>query len=193
MKEALIIFVRNLVEGKVKTRLSSSVGEKHALEIYEKLVNYTKQVVKRLEVDTQIYYSDQIEEDDLWNDFGKFVQHGDDLGLRMANSISEQFKAGYRKMCIIGSDNAEITPSIINKAFNALEDHDLVIGPAVDGGYYLIGMNKLHLDLFIQKSWGTSSVLEETLESAGVLGLNYSLLESLNDIDDIHDLKGFNL
>lgn len=190
----LIIFVKNPVEGKVKSRLASSIGTKKAQIVYMKLLARTRDVVHTVPVDKLVCYSDEIDENDLWSedDFQKDLQKGHDLGVRMYHAIEKASKANYDEICLIGSDNMEITPDIILEAFNSLKIKDVVIGPSKDGGYYLIGMKKPIKEIFNIRNWGTSSVLDETLSRIKKLNLNYHLLTELNDIDELEDINDKN-
>jgi len=190
-KDALIVFVKNPLLGKVKTRLAQKIGVKNALSIYQKLLNHTLKIILPLTQDVIIYYSDEVIIDDMWADpqFLKEKQTGIDLGDKMSNAFNHYFSKGYRKICIIGSDNLEITTEIIEQAFHKLNDTSIVIGPSVDGGYYLVGMKAQYSEIFKNKSWSTSRVLEETINDLKDQTLSYSLLKTLSDIDTYKDLK----
>ncbi|MCX2679931.1 TIGR04282 family arsenosugar biosynthesis glycosyltransferase [Galbibacter sp. EGI 63066] len=185
----LIIFTKNPELGKVKTRLAQSVGKEKALEIYKFLLNKTKQVTRNLPCDKAVYYSEEIIENDLWSPetFSKKLQKGDNLGQRMENAFFECFSEGYKKVIIIGSDLYDITPSHIETAFKKLEAHDAVIGPAADGGYYLLGLKQLFPKVFQQKKWSTDTVLRDTLEDLKTVDV--ALLDTRNDIDNYNDIK----
>src|SRR5690606_22625871 len=110
-----------------------------------------------------------------------------DLGERMANAFIDGFTAGYEKIIIIGSDMYDLNENDLLEAFKILDQHDYVIGPAIDGGYYLLGMKCLNPVLFENKSWGTDTVLKATLED--LKGKNYGVLAPKNDIDHFEDIK----
>ena len=188
-KNLLLIFTRNPELGKVKTRLAKTVGDKTALDIYLFLLQKTKEVTKNISCDKTVYYSEKIIEDDLWNrsNYQKREQFGKDLGEKMKNAIEDGFKKKYTKIIVIGSDLFDLKPSLINDAFEKLDNNDVIIGPAADGGYYLIGLKKLHLKIFENKNWGTSTVREDTLKN--LEKVNVHLLPMLNDIDVIEDIK----
>lgn len=192
-KEALIIFVKNPELGKVKTRLAATAGSEKALEIYKLLLRNTKQVTKYLSQDKWVFYSDRIDSNDLWEntEYTKALQSGDDLGQKMLNAFKHCFDKGYNKVSIIGSDMMEINEFFIRKAFTSLENHDIVIGPTKDGGYYLLGMNDLYSSLFHNKKWSTESVFQDTISDITRLGLNYNELDMLNDIDTENDWKAY--
>lgn len=190
MKEALIIFIRNLVPGKVKTRLANEIGNEAALEVYKKLLHHTQFISSQLNCHKFVYYSDMIIEYDIWDnkDYFKRVQRGDDLGQRMQNAFKEIFEMGYTKPVIIGSDCLELSSSGIEKAFHMLEKYDAVLGPASDGGYYLLGLKQVLPNLFENKNWSTSSVLTDSITDLRKSHSSYFLLPVLRDIDKIEDL-----
>lgn len=140
-----------------------------------------------------MFYSEKIATADIWDDnvYFKEAQKGEDLGLRMLNSFEVIFNKGYQRVIVIGSDVFEINQAHIEKAFEFLDNNDFVIGPAVDGGYYLLGMKELFAKMFYNKQWGTNSVLKDTL--IDILNKKIQLLEQLNDIDTIEDLKDIEL
>jgi uncharacterized protein len=186
----LVIFYRNPELGKVKTRLAKAIGDERALAIYIKLSTYTRHITEDLAVTKVIYYSEFADTEDHWanTSYQKKVQQGNDLGEKMYNAFADAFSDGYKSVCIIGTDCLELTSSTITNAFKQLMTHNAVIGPAVDGGYYLLGMNKLHPEIFKGKSWSTSSVFADTILNFKNLKLRFSKLEMLSDIDDEHDL-----
>jgi uncharacterized protein len=190
-KKRLIVFYRNSVEGKVKSRLAATLGAATALKIYRSLCEYTAKVIHSLEVHKMIFYDSWVEQEDLWygNTISKFLQQGDTLGNRMAAAFEQAFKDGPCSAIIIGTDCPGLLASHIETAFNSLESNDVVIGPASDGGYYLLGMNKLYLPLFSKKDWGTENVFRQTTESAAVLNLKVCTLEILADVDRPEDLE----
>ena len=188
-KNLLLIFTRNPELGKVKTRLAKSIGNETALEIYKFLLNKTKEVTENLTCNKAVYYSVKVRENDIWDSevYQKHQQIGDDLGIRMQNAFQNSFDASYEKVLIIGSDLYDLTPNHINEAFTKLDSNDIVIGPAEDGGYYLLGMKKLQPNIFQNKEWGTSSVRKDTLKD--LQKVNVHLLEELNDVDVIEDIE----
>jgi len=192
MTKALIIFIKNPRLGKVKTRLAATLGDKKALVVYEQLLKHTRQICEKVAADRLLFYSSYISEDDDWDgqQFRKFVQVGVDLGERMNRAFEAAFERyGYQKVVIIGSDCADLTADIITTAFQQLEQHDTVIGPANDGGYYLLGMNRLFTAVFEEKYWSTPSVFEDTMADIETAGLTCYMLPELTDIDNQEDLE----
>ena len=190
-KKLLIIFVKNIKLGKVKTRLAKTIGDEAAFEIYKELVAITKKVTATLDFDKIIYFSDTVV-DTKWKNTEKKIQFGVDLGARMQNAFVDGFILGYESIVLIGSDLPEISKDIILKAFDALQNSDTVFGPAQDGGYYLIGMNTIHNTVFENKPWSQPNLLEVTLAELKQNKTNFSLLETLNDIDTYEDLIASN-
>ncbi|MEO8111181.1 MAG: TIGR04282 family arsenosugar biosynthesis glycosyltransferase [Ginsengibacter sp.] len=190
MKSALIIFVRNPILGKVKSRLAATVGEEKALDIYKKLLSHTHAISKNVAADKFIFYEDFLNEYDIWetNIYKKNLQQGEDLGQRMKHAFEKLSSKGYEKTLIIGSDCYELTTGILNDAYEALSMFDLVIGPASDGGYYLLGMAKFIPELFDNKVWSSDSVYSDTIKQAGLLNYTVRSLITLNDVDVKSDI-----
>lgn len=195
LNKLLLIFYRNPELGKVKTRLARTVGDERALSIYLQLAAHTRSVTEKLQFPKSVCYSQQVDRHDAWPtpEFQKQVQRGTDLGERMQYAFAEAFAAGYTRVCIIGTDCLQLTTPILEKAFEQLEQHDAVLGPAVDGGYYLLGLTHLYPEVFQNKRWSTQSVAADTLGDFRQLGLKYFLLPTLSDVDEAPDLEGTNL
>lgn len=189
-KDLLLIFIKNPILGKAKTRLAATIGQEKALQVYELLLARTHAITQQLPAQKALYYADFLEPEDIWenNIYQKFVQKGSDLGERMLEAFATGFAAGYERICIIGSDCFELADEIIEEAFEKLNAVDLVVGPSLDGGYYLLGMKALHPELFQEKKWSTDSVLRDTLADAKKLNLKFSLLPTLSDVDEEKDL-----
>lgn len=185
----LIIFVKNKIAGKVKTRLAAGIGPEKAMEVYDQLLDHTHKTTRCLACDKIVYFSEKIENDSIWGDgnYQLSQQSGPELGQRMLNAFNARFAQGAEKVIIIGSDTFEISEDILKEAFRALDRKDVVIGPAKDGGYYLLGMKELQPELFHNKAWSTESVCSQTIEDLKRLNLSYSLLPILNDIDHKED------
>ena len=189
-KNAIILFTKNPELGKVKTRLAKTIGNERALEIYKKLLTHTQSIASPIDADKFVFYSDTINETDQWSaaDYYKKLQFNGDLGQRMAAAFQEAFSLGYQSVCIIGSDCYELTSAIISEAFSKLADHDVVIGPTYDGGYYLLGMKLLYKPLFLNKSWSTDTVFSDTINDFDTLSLTSYRLIKLSDVDEEKDL-----
>ncbi|MBC6426937.1 MAG: TIGR04282 family arsenosugar biosynthesis glycosyltransferase [Ekhidna sp.] len=186
----LMIFVKNLIPGMVKVRLAKDIGIDRALDVYNELVHHTHKITRKIEADKAVYYSEYVESGDVWNngDFKLTSQKGFTLGERMHNAFDEAFNS-YGKVIIIGSDCYDINAQIIRLAFEMLEENDVVVGPAKDGGYYLLGVKAFFPQFFEGKEYSTDSVLKELLAEAEGLELSVYQLPALNDIDTLEDLK----
>jgi rSAM/selenodomain-associated transferase 1 len=191
MDKLVIVFTKNPEIGKCKTRLAVSIGDENTLAVYKTLIQYTAQVLSKLKEDCVVFYSEDIQTDDLWDDanFQKQVQSQGHLGKKMQAAFEWGFHKGYKQVCIVGSDLFELEVSDIHDAFQALETHDLVFGPAEDGGYYLMGMSAFHPEAFKDKAWSTELVLKETLQD--LKSNSFQLLKEKNDIDIVDDLKKY--
>ena len=194
--ELLIIYVKTPILGHVKTRLAESIGEEKALYVYRKLLGISRDCISELPVDIIVSYGNEIDENDFWEGHNMFrsQQIEGTLGERMYADIEKGFSMGYEKVCLVGSDIPELTPSILNSAFEALEKKQIVLGPAYDGGYYLIGFQQQTQNrqlLFEEMEWSTPEVLKQTLKKARKNKLSYYLVEKLKDIDRLEDLNGY--
>ncbi|PKP12746.1 MAG: glycosyltransferase [Bacteroidetes bacterium HGW-Bacteroidetes-3] len=190
--DALIIFTRNPELGKVKTRLAKTIGDEKALEVYKHLLLHTMKETKLLACDKFVFYDTTIVKNDIWPEdfYQKKLQSGKDLGEKMHCAFEFLFNMGYKNCMIVGSDLFDLKKEIIDDAFQKLREKEVVIGPAEDGGYYLLGLKKLNVSLFKNKDWGTSTVLADTLKDLN--SQSVYLLETLNDIDTFEDLKRSN-
>ncbi|MCA0132533.1 TIGR04282 family arsenosugar biosynthesis glycosyltransferase [Winogradskyella alexanderae] len=188
MTEALVIvFVKNKKIGTVKTRLAKTIGHIGAFEVYSELLKITEKVTRELAHDKHIYFSNSTE-DSQWSNTFKTIQVGDNLGEKMYNAFNDGFNLGYKRIVLIGSDLPTISTSIIENAIHALESNDTVFGPAEDGGYYLIGLNRPIKSIFENKPWSKTNLLATTLNELKESGLSFHLLKTLNDIDTYEDL-----
>jgi rSAM/selenodomain-associated transferase 1 len=187
-KNLLIVFVKNIILGKVKTRLAKTVGDNMAFDVYKELVDITEACSKKVTATKHIYFSDVVI-NSLWVDELKFVQEGVDLGERMQKAFEKGFSEGYERIVLIGSDLPDISDQIIQEGLDCLEKNEVVFGPAEDGGYYLVGMNKPHFSVFQNKEWSTEGLLKTTLSELNERKIKVGLLKTLNDIDTFEDLK----
>lgn len=190
-KDLIIVFLRAPELGKVKTRLAATIGDARALMIYDRLLEHTLRVVVDCATDKQAWYADAVPTQDRCAALGFEVdiQRGDDLGERMQHAFENAFGAGFGKVVIIGTDLPGISTSLLADAFVELDMHDAVLGPARDGGYYLLGLRSMEASLFRNKSWSSSSVAEETLADLHRAGKNVALLPKMIDVDTEADLQ----
>jgi len=202
----LLIFAREPVLGQVKTRLAAGIGPEAALATYRELLALTATAVAAAQVPATVWLAEApaghalgsptevqlAEARPEWPGLPWRVQPAaGSLGERMAHAFAEAFAAGAGHVVIIGTDCPGLTADILHQAFAQLATHDLVVGPATDGGYYLLGMNKLHHTLFTNKQWSTDTVLSATLADAEHLGLRVAQLPTLADIDSASDLAAW--
>lgn len=190
--EALLIFVKNPVPGQVKTRLARDIGEENATAVYSELLRYTMEISLPLECVKRVYYNNEIDENDNWamHGYDQSMQAGGSIGERMASAFRESLENGrFEKVVIIGSDCPQITTHHIEDAFQLLEVNDLVLGPALDGGYYLIGLRHFYPVLFTGIEWSSERVHQQTTQRARTLKISIANLEVLRDLDTIEDLK----
>ena len=192
VKRALIIFVRNPEKGKVKTRLAKGVGEDKALAIYKALLTKTRTVAEGVDALRLLFYSVQIRTDDSWpNDaFEKRQQEGEDLGARMAHAFDTALQEAESAI-IVGSDIAQISTPIIENAFNLLEQKDYVLGPSIDGGYYLLGMKQPSHFLFQNMEWSTDQVSRTTQDRILERNCSLGFAPTLSDIDYAEDWEKY--
>lgn len=186
-KNLLIVFVKNIILGKVKTRLAKTIGDVGAFNIYYELFSITERESKKVNVDRHIYFSDVIIPS-KWESDEKFVQEGNDLGEKMQNAFQQGFDKGYENIVLIGSDLPNISKDIIDNGFEELNNNNVVFGPAEDGGYYLIGMSRMNTSIFENKPWSQSELLDVTLNQLKKQKVSVGLIETLNDIDTFEDL-----
>lgn len=190
MQNHLIIFIKNPVLGTVKTRLAKTIGDEAALKVYKDLMHKCQLESLSTHTKRHLYYSRQIIEKDGWSssDFEKKLQAEGDLGVKISEAFKSVFLEGDR-VIVIGSDCYDLSAETIEHAFKELENVDLVIGPANDGGYYLLGTKRFYPSLFEEIQWSTETVLNETLKQANELNLTVSTLEELVDLDTLEDLE----
>ncbi|MFY0712601.1 TIGR04282 family arsenosugar biosynthesis glycosyltransferase [Seonamhaeicola sp. NFXS20] len=191
-KELVIVFVKNAIPGKVKTRLAKTIGNQAAFKVYKELIKITEKTLENLTTaDVRIYFSDFIVNSE-WTNYHKHTQKGENLGDRMENAFNDGFNNGYNRIVLIGSDLPDITAKHIESGLSLLNKYDTVFGPAIDGGYYLIGMRNMHKMAFKNKPWSQPNLLSKTLNQLTKNNITFSTLDTLNDIDTFEDLKNSN-
>ncbi len=201
MAEKLIIFSRFPAAGDTKTRLIPVLGPEGAARLQRALTERTVALARRLTkirpVALQLSYrGGRISDLRMWlgGDLHFRDQGPGNLGEKMARALVQAQEEGYRRIILIGADCPSLSVAILTAAFDALTDHELVLGPAVDGGYYLLGLSRFIPDLFRDQPWGRPDLLACTLAAADRLELNYYLLPELADVDrpeDLHHLGDY--
>jgi uncharacterized protein len=193
-KQHLIIFTRYPEAGKTKTRLIPALGTKGAADLHRQMTEHTLTQVKQLQSNAlsfEVRFAGgdlQLMQDWLGSDSSYQAQGDGDLGQRMARSLLEAFQSGAEKAVLIGTDCPDVNTEILAEAFAKLHHYNLVLGPAMDGGYYLIGLQSPIPELFIDIDWGTAKVLQQTVKIAETLNLSLIYLPYLADIDRPEDL-----
>ncbi|MEY2857632.1 MAG: hypothetical protein RLZZ74_1944 [Cyanobacteriota bacterium] len=196
MTKTLIIFSRYPEAGKTKTRMIPALGALGAAELQREMTEYTLKTAIALQsssdIAIQIHFAGgeiQLMREWLGADFDYIPQTSGDLGTKMRSAFDLAFASGNQQVVIIGIDCPDIDQEILTTAFNSLEHHDLVLGVAADGGYYLIGLHR-PIDLLFQNiTWGTEQVLTQTKNIAQQLELDVYYLPTLADVDRPQDLK----
>lgn len=190
----LLVFARVPALGRVKTRLAAGVGEAIALATYHELLAITYQAIVEAGVPATVWLADtaaaqpSAEEAQHWPALAACCQPAGDLGTRMATAFATAFAKGAGRVAIIGTDCPGLEAEHLVETFALLNTHDVVLGPATDGGYYLLGLRQPQPELFQNKAWSTDSVLADTLADAHRLGLRVALLPELRDVDTAEDL-----
>ncbi|MEH2028946.1 MAG: TIGR04282 family arsenosugar biosynthesis glycosyltransferase [Nostoc sp.] len=194
-KRHLIIFTRYPEPGKTKTRLIPVLGIVGAANLQRQMSEYTifqvQELQKAIDISMEVRFAggdSQLMEDWLGLDLVYRSQSEGDLGLRMARSLFEAFQSGMEQVIIIGTDCPGVNAQILATAFEKLDAFDLVLGPAIDGGYYLIGLRQPIPELFVNIDWGTNGVFQKTVDIAQKLNLSYVNLSPLADVDRPEDL-----
>ncbi|WP_024545463.1 TIGR04282 family arsenosugar biosynthesis glycosyltransferase [Picosynechococcus sp. NKBG15041c] len=192
MADHLIIFTRYPVPGQTKTRLIPALGAAGAADLQRQLTEHTLNTVQTLgNLDISIYFSGgNVEQMQTWlgDQWHYQRQRGQDLGDRLIHAFQASEDQGYTKTVVIGIDCPGITGEILTAAFCQLDSAAVVLGPAVDGGYYLIGLHQNIAALFTDMPWGTATVFQETQTRCQRLNLSLALLPALQDIDYPEDL-----
>ncbi|MBI5826441.1 MAG: TIGR04282 family arsenosugar biosynthesis glycosyltransferase [Deltaproteobacteria bacterium] len=193
-KDALAIMLKAPVPGNVKTRLSPPFTPVEAAGLYRCFIEDVFIKAAGLKgVDLYAFYAPEGGGADALggvvpSGVSSFPQEGGDLGARMRNVFKSLFDKGYKKVSIIGTDSPDMPVEYIRGAFTLLDEAGLVLGPARDGGYYLIAMNSLFETVFDGISWSTGAVLEQTIEKAEQASIAFTLLPVWHDIDTFEDL-----
>ena len=195
-RRAVLVFVRAPEAGRVKTRLAAAIGAEGALRVYRRLAAHTLAQVRQLAaegVEVRVHYTPAgagaaVRE---WLGDGPLYlpqAESDDLGMRMGDAFARAFADGAGRVVIVGSDLPELTTALLHRAFDLLESHPAVLGPARDGGYYLLGLREMVDDIFSDVPWSTPGVLALTLQRLHDAGVEPAILEELPDVDEVGDL-----
>lgn len=193
-KNTLIIFVKYPEPGKVKSRIASDLGAERAAEVYSRIAKAVIEKVSKPDTHGTIICFDPPERENeikLWLGIDKHPyerQSGRTIGEKMSNAFHSVFSRGAEKAVLIGTDIPEITAGTVTDAFDRLNETDVVLGPAEDGGYYLMGLRNLEPLLFRDIEWSTNLVLRQTIGRIKERKLSYNLLQTLKDVDTADDI-----
>ncbi len=195
-REEIIIFTRYPEPGKTKTRLIPALGPVGAADLQRQMTEYTlvrvKDFAKRNPLSIEVCYEGgdpSLLRSWLGSDLSCHPQGSGDLGVRLSRAFSKAFEAGMRMVVVIGTDCPGLTDELIQQSFEALKRTEVVLGPAADGGYYLVGLRRPIPELFMGISWGTSEVFEQTRRILTRLGMTPEVLPLLRDVDRPEDLS----
>jgi len=189
----LLYFVKYPTPGKVKTRLAKTVGAQEAAKLYSELAERNLRVIASLHqgniCELVIVFDPPEKREDIkgWLSVSceYLPQCGRGLGERLTHAFHEAFQKGGKRVMVLGSDTLGLTTDIIQQGFEALHSNDVVVGPAEDGGYYLIGLSHFQPKLFEGIAWSTNEVLPQTYKTINKLRLSYQTLSQLEDLDEI--------
>lgn len=189
---ALIIFVKNPVPGRVKTRLAATVGDQEAMRIYLALCARTRDICLGIDADRYLYYSDFIDPHDAWSNaaFHKRCQVDGDLGQRMESALQEVL-AHHQQAVLVGTDCPLLSATILQESLDQLTTYDAILGPATDGGYYLLGLRQVIPTIFRDMTWSTDQVLADTVVRLTEAGATYHTVATLPDIDFATDWEQY--
>lgn len=194
-RDHIVLFVRAPFLGQVKTRLASEIGPARALEIYRALTEHVLTVVRSTGAQVFVAHAPAdagpVMRAWLGDDVGYVPQVDGDLGVRMADAFASRVADGADRVIIVGSDCPTITRETITTALTALDDADVVFGPALDGGYYLVAARELHAALFRDVPWSSTRTLDVSLTRARDAGLRVALLTPMRDIDTVDDWRAY--
>ena len=199
MKEALVVMAKAPRAGEVKTRLSGALGPEEARGLYVAFLSDTFALMEdvrdeREDLALGLCYTPEGEEEafeEVEREGSLMIpQRGQDLGERLTNCFADLFALGFESVVVIGADGPTLPGEYVFDAFECFEaDEDVVVGPAEDGGYYLVGMRKLHKRIFEDVPWGGAGVLDATMDRAREAGLNLVLLPEWRDVDTPEDFE----
>jgi rSAM/selenodomain-associated transferase 1 len=194
-KFAILLFIKAPVRGQVKSRLAADIGDEAALELYKNFILDIIDTVKKTGYPFRIcYYPPHAgAEVSSWlaGHYRIVPQQGSDLGERMENAFLRCFSEGFERALLIGSDLPDLAPAVLQNAMASLAEHDAVIGPASDGGYYLIGFHSRTLlpRVFQGIPWSTETVFQETMAILKKSALSVDQAPTWNDVDTVEDLR----
>ncbi|MBE7383351.1 MAG: TIGR04282 family arsenosugar biosynthesis glycosyltransferase [Leptolyngbya sp. SIO1E4] len=199
-KNRLILFTRYPEAGKTKTRLIPYLGAEKAADLQRQMTEHIVGTTRPLQVEGNLSMEVHFSGGSLgqmrnWlgTELAYRPQHNGDLGRRLQRAFEQGFRTHLERIVVIGADCPEITSHHLEQAFHQLKSHDVVLGPAQDGGYYLVGLSKTCAELFHGIAWGTEQVFRQTVAIARRLNLSLATLETLRDVDHPEDISIWSL
>ena len=186
------LFAKEPVPGQVKTRLTPPLSTVQAATLYQTALIETVETMRGGDFELVICYTgnpDYFRQ--AFPGVKLYEQQGDDLGKRMENALNTFFQQGYQQAMLIGSDSPDLPPALVKQAYAALDRHPLVLVPAYDGGYVLIGESFHSPQLFENIPWSSDEVISLTRKRAEQSGIDYFLLSGWDDLDDLDALQRF--
>ena len=190
-RATLLFILKAPVVGSVKTRLAEHIGEVRALAAYRSMVEHLFDHLAAHR-SFEIHFTPAEEEDLMRSwlglDHPYYPQVEGDLGARMRAAVGGSFARGSSSVVLLGGDCPYVTDLTIREVETQLRKNDVVVGPAADGGYYLLSLNRPHAELFADIAWSTDTVFSTTLERIKAAGLRVAMLDVLEDVDDLSRL-----
>ena len=190
MRTCVIVFAREPVLGRVKRRLAADIGEERALRVYQGLLHHALEAASSTGLDVTLALAGEGRSG--WEPpagIATVPQEGPDLGTRMRGALTERFAAGYEGAVLFGTDIPSCGPAQLVAAARMLERHPVVLGPALDGGYYLVAQRAPIVDIFVDVPWSSPHTMVATRGRLAQLGVNHEELGELADVDTIGDLR----
>lgn len=190
-KNALLIFTKNPVKGKVKTRIAKDIGDDYALKVYMQLLKHTREITQENDFcEPKIFYDEFVPAKDNWKEeyYDKYIQGPGDLSEKLKRAFSQMFEEGYERVIVISPDCPELTGLRIKQAFTLLGKKDFVVGPLKDGGYYLLGMSKPAVEIIDGVEFGKGTAYKETLNNIERIGGSVKELDETYDVDYAQDI-----
>jgi len=191
--DEILVFAKYPEPGKCKTRLAAGVGESKAMEIYRALLNHTLGVVRSTSFRKTLLAdpADRAADGAAWAPGmdAYRAQASGDLGERLAQAFAASFAGGARKVIVIGCDCPQLSKDSLVSSFMALDQADAVLGPTVDGGYYLLGLKESRPSLFQGIPWSTDQVFDKTLNILKFQSLSYISRDAFSDVDTLEDYE----
>jgi rSAM/selenodomain-associated transferase 1 len=191
----ILLFIRAPAKGKIKSRLASTIGEDATLELYKNFILDIVDTIEKSGYPLRIFFHPPDAGEALASWLGRhhhyMPQVGNDLGENMERAFGQIFTEGFTSAVLLGSDIPDLTPAVLHEALDSLRTNDVVMGPAADGGYYLIGCNKGTFlpNMFHGIAWGTNAVFRETMIIMHRASLQVHLVPEWQDVDTQDDLK----